>query len=164
MSSKIEIERKFLVLQNDFIEQASAKHSIIQGYLCASSTSTVRIRLKDNSGIITIKGKSNDGGLSRYEWEHEIDQAEATQLLKLCQGNLIIKDRYEVPSGNHIVEVDVFYGENEGLILAEIELITNDEVFEKPAWLGKEVTGDRRFSNSNLISYPFKYWKEEIER
>lgn len=164
MSSKIEIERKFLVLQNDFIEQASAKHSIIQGYLCATSTSTVRIRLKDKSGIITIKGKSNDGGLSRYEWEHEIDQAEATQLLKLCQGNLIIKDRYEVPSGNLIVEVDVFYGENEGLILAEIELKTNDEVFEKPAWLGKEVTGDRRFSNSNLITYPFKYWKEEIER
>lgn len=164
MSSKIEIERKFLVLQNDFIEQASVKYSIIQGYLCATSSSTVRIRLKDNTGFITIKGKSKDGGLSRYEWEKEIDQAEATQLLKLCQGNLIIKDRYEVPSGNHIVEVDVFYGENEGLILAEIELKSNDEVIEKPAWLGQEVTGDRRFSNSSLISYPYKYWKEDSKR
>jgi CYTH domain-containing protein len=164
MSSKIEIERKFLVLQNDFIEQASAKHSIIQGYLCTTSSSTVRIRLKDDIGIITIKGKSKDSGLSRFEWELEIDRTEALQLLKLCQGNHIIKDRYEIPSGNHIVEVDVFYGDNEGLILAEIELKSNDEIFEKPVWLGKEVTGDKRFSNSNLISYPFKYWKEKIER
>ncbi len=159
MSSKIEIERKFLVKNNDFIQQATAQYEIVQGYLSATSTSNVRVRLKDNSGFITIKGKSKNGGLSRYEWEHEISGEDAAQLLKLCQGSLIIKTRYEIPISNHIVEVDVFYGENEGLIVAEIELNDEEETYIKPDWLGKEVTGDRRYSNSGLTVFPFKYWK-----
>lgn len=161
MSSKIEIERKFLVNGNDFMQQATSSYKIIQGYLGSTPSSTVRIRLKDKQGILTIKGKSKDGGLSRYEWEHEIDSDEAAQLLKLCQGNLIVKDRYEVPAGNHIVEVDVFFGDNEGLILAEIELESEDDLYEKPVWLGKEVTGDRRYYNSGLTTCPYKYWKDE---
>ncbi len=161
MSSKIEIERKFLVTGNDFMQLATSKYHIIQGYLSSTATSTVRIRLKDNQGILTIKGKSKNGGLSRYEWEHEIEGVEAAQLLKLCSGNLIIKDRFEVPVGNHIVEIDVFYGDNEGLILAEIELENEDESYQKPAWLGMEVTGDRRYYNSGLSTFPFKYWKNE---
>ncbi len=162
MSSKIEIERKFLVIGNDFVQHATSKYQIIQGYLCSTGTSTVRVRLKDKQGILTIKGKSKDGGLSRFEWEKEIEGIEAIQLLKLCQGNLIIKDRYEVPSGNHKIEVDVFFGENEGLILAEIELSDKNESYIKPDWVGKEVTGDKRFYNSALSAFPYKYWKNEV--
>ena len=161
MSSKIEIERKFLVTNSEFIKEAKTCYHIVQGYLASSKTSTVRIRLKDGTGILTIKGKSKDGGLSRYEWEKKIKAEDAKQLLELCGENYIDKHRYEILNGKHVYEIDVFHGENEGLVIAEIELNSIDESFEKPAWIGREVTGIRRFYNSGLTVYPYKNWTEE---
>jgi len=150
-----EIERKFLV-EGDFIDQAEESLDIIQGYLSLDKERTVRVRIQNKKAFLTIKGKSNASGLSRYEWEKEIDQSEAQELLKLATGSLIEKIRYRIPVGNHVFEVDVFSGENEGLILAEVELQSETEAFEKPKWLGKEVSGDSRYYNANLVLHPFK--------
>ncbi|MBL7887129.1 MAG: CYTH domain-containing protein [Flavobacterium sp.] len=154
----IEIERKFLVTSTDFIQQSHAQHKIAQGYLNSNPERTVRVRIKDEKGFLTIKGKSNTSGTSRFEWEREITLDEAQQLLLLCEKGVIEKTRYLVNVGKHLFEVDVFYGENDGLIVAEIELLTEDEVFEKPDWLGTEVTNDERYYNAYLSRHPFADW------
>lgn len=152
-----EIERKFLV-KGGYKSFAVRSNRIVQGYLSSVSGRTVRIRIKDDKGFITIKGKSNESGLSRYEWEKEIPLNEAYELLKLCEPGAIDKTRYEIPVGNHTFEVDEFYGDNEGLTLAEVELESENESYVKPDWLGAEVTGDRRYYNSCLTQHPFKEW------
>jgi len=154
----LEIERKFLVNSQEFIDQATTKFVIKQGFLTKDPKRTVRIRVKNDQGFITVKGASNDSGTSRFEWEKEISAAEAESLLKLCLSGMIAKIRYEIPVGKHLFEVDIFQEENEGLILAEVELQNENEVFEKPDWLGKEVTGDNKYYNSQLSQYPFKNW------
>lgn len=154
----IEIERKFLVLSDAFKSISVTQNQIAQGYLNSDPERTVRVRIKNNQGFITIKGKSNESGLSRLEWEKEIDVAEATQLLALCEKGVIHKTRYEVPFGQHVVEVDVFEGENEGLIMAEIELKSETETYAVPVWLGEEVTNDARYYNSYLSQNPYSLW------
>lgn len=150
-----EIERKFLV-RGDFKSLAFRSERITQGYLSSVPERTVRVRIKGNEGFITIKGRSNASGLTRYEWEKEIPVDEARELLQLSEPGMIDKTRYLVQVGKHVFEVDEFYGENEGLILAEIELQSEDEPFEKPEWLGKEVTGDPRYYNAMLSKKPYK--------
>ena len=153
-----EIERKFLV-KGEYKSQAVRSYRIVQGYLSSVSGRTVRIRIKSDKGYITIKGKSNESGLSRYEWEKEILLQEAEELFRFCEPGAIDKTRYEIPVGKHIFEVDEFYGDNTGLTLAEVELESENDIFTKPDWLGIEVTGDRRYYNSCLTKYPFKEWK-----
>lgn len=153
-----EIERKFLVC-GEFKQAAFSSSRIAQGYICASSGRTVRIRIRNNKGYITIKGAANTSGTSRYEWEKEIPAKEAQELMSLCIPGIIDKTRYLVEYAGHIWEVDEFYGENEGLVMAEIELKQENEPFEKPDFVGDEVTGDPRFYNSHLMQYPFKQWK-----
>lgn len=154
----IEIERKFLVKDDSFKMEAFAKNHIAQGYLNSHPERTVRVRIKGKKGFLTIKGASNDVGLSRFEWEKEIPEAEAKALLILCEKGIIDKTRFEVKQGHHVFEVDEFYGDNEGLIVAEIELKSETEAFEKPDWLGTEVTGDIRYYNAYLSNNPFKNW------
>ena len=154
----IEIERKFLVTSEAFKTESFTQNRIAQGYLSSVPGRTVRVRIKGNMGFLTIKGASNESGLSRFEWEKEIPIDEAIVLLKLCEEGVIDKTRFEVKIRNHIFEIDEFYGENEGLIIAEIELNSETEAFEKPNWLGKEVTNDRRYNNSYLSKKPFKNW------
>ena len=154
----IEIERKFLVLNNDFIDLAIAKNRIVQGYLNSNPERTVRVRVKGSKGFLTIKGKGNDSGTTRLEWETEIPLPEAEKLLALCENGVIDKTRYEISSGKHTYEVDVFTGQNNGLIIAEIELDDENELFEKPIWLGEEVTGDNRYYNAYLSNNPFRSW------
>ena len=154
----IEIERKFLVKNNSFKNYAFTQNHIAQGYLSSIPERTVRVRIKGEKGFLTIKGASNKSGLSRFEWEKEIALDEAKNLLLLCEEGVINKNRFEVKSGNHTFEVDEFYDENEGLIVAEIELNSENEIFEKPDWLGEEVTGDIRYYNSYLSKNPFKKW------
>lgn len=151
-----EIERKFLVKNNSFLNDVTTQNRIVQGYLSSNPERTVRIRIKGKKGFLTIKGITR--GISRFEWEKEITVAEAEQLLLLCEKGLIDKVRYEIPSGKHTIEVDVFAGENEGLILAEIELKNENESFETPDWLGDEVSDDKRFYNSFLSKNPYKTW------
>lgn len=154
----IEIERKFLVKTEAFKTAAFAKHEIAQGYLNSNPERTVRVRIKGESGFLTIKGKGNESGMSRFEWETEIALSEAKPLLGLCEKGVISKMRYEVKVGKHVFEVDDFQGENAGLIVAEIELTSEEEFFEKPNWLGKEVTGDERYYNAYLSRNPYKNW------
>ncbi len=154
----VEIERKFLVLNDDFKTLASHKHQIAQGYLNSNPERTVRIRIKGESGFLTIKGKANLSGTTRFEWETEISLLEAKPLLALCEENIITKTRYEVIFGKHTFEVDVFSGENNGLVIAEIELTNENEHFEKPHWLGEEVTADERYYNAYLSKMPFSKW------
>lgn len=156
----VEIERKFLVKSADFKEQAFAHNKIAQGYLSAVPERTVRVRIKGERGFITIKGVSQQGGMSRFEWENEIPLDEALELLKLCEKGKIEKTRYEIKLGKHIFEVDEFYGENEGLVMAEVELESETETFEKPDWLGEEVTNDPRYYNAYLSKNPFKEWEK----
>ena len=153
-----EIERKFLV-KGGFKEAAFDALRITQGYLSTAPGRSVRVRLKGDKGFLTIKGPSRDGGLSRFEWEKEIGADEARELLALCEPGLIDKTRWLVKAGTHTFEVDEFHGDNEGLIMAEVELSTPDEPYEKPDWLGQEVTGDRRYYNSYLSKNPYKIWK-----
>lgn len=155
----IEIERKFLVQSEAFKTEAFNSYTIKQGFLNSHKERTVRVRLKDGKGYLTIKGKSTSNGLSRFEWEKEISKTEAEHLLKLCEAGIINKIRYEVKCGNHTFEIDEFFGENEGLIIAEVELNSEEENFEKPNWLGKEVTGNVKYYNSQLSQYPFNRWK-----
>lgn len=154
----IEIERKFLVTSEKFKKDATSKESILQGFLNTHPARSVRVRIKGNSGFLTVKGKSNETGTSRFEWEKEIDVTDAKALLGLCEEGVLEKMRYEIRIGKHIFEVDEFYGENEGLIVAEIELRLENETFEKPDWLGEEVTGDIKYYNSQLSQKPFKLW------
>lgn len=154
----IEIERKFLVTSTAFLDEFHTKNRIVQGYLSSVPERTVRVRIKGEKGFLTIKGKSSDSGMSRMEWEKEIALEEAEQLLHLCEAGVIDKIRYEIPVGKHLYEVDVFSGENEGLFLAEIELESENEAFEKPNWLGTEVTNDNRYYNAYLSQKPFKTW------
>ena len=156
----IEIERKFLVKSDQFKTEAFSQNRIAQGYLSSLPERTVRIRIKGERGFITIKGIGKQGGMSRFEWENEILLGEAQELLKLCEKGKIEKNRFEIKSGNHVFEVDEFYGENEGLIIAEIELNSENEFFEKPDWLGEEVTNDERYYNAYLSQNPFKDWKK----
>lgn len=155
----LEIERKFLVNSDQFKTLAFAKNHIAQGYLNSHLERTVRIRIKGESGFLTIKGKGNESGLSRFEWETEIPLVEARHLIQLCEKGVIDKIRYEVRSGNHVFEVDEFFGDNEGLVIAEVELKSEDETFEKPDWLGSEVTNDERYYNAFLSQHPYKTWK-----
>ena len=145
-----EIERKFLVINDSFKTEATKQYVIKQGYLNRNSERTVRVRTKNNKAFLTIKGKSNSSGTTRFEWENQIDINEALELLKLTEGNIIEKTRYIIPYKNHTFEVDIFEGNQKGLILAEIELKDENETFEKPSWLGKEVTGDVRYYNSTM--------------
>lgn len=154
----LEIERKFLVLSDAFIAESTGSSRIAQGYIGTVPGRTVRIRIRGDKGYITIKGNSSDDGLSRFEWEKEIPLQEAEELMKLCEKGIIDKTRYLVPCGNHTFEVDVFYGDNEGLVMAEVELSSPDEDFDRPSWLGEEVTGDPRFYNKMLTRHPFKEW------
>jgi len=154
-----EIERKFLVKGN-YKKHASEKIKIVQAFLSTVPERTVRIRIKGDKGYLTIKGIGNESGASRYEFEKEISVNDAIDLIKICEPGVIDKTRYIVPISNNLFfEVDEFYGENGGLVVAEIELPSEDTVFEKPAWLGKEVTGDVRYFNSMLMKNPYKNWK-----
>jgi adenylate cyclase len=154
-----EIERKFLVTSTEFLSESIRSNRIVQGYLNSNPERTVRIRIKGTQGFITIKGKGNESGTTRFEWEKEIEVTEAEQLLLLCEDAVIDKVRYEIPFGKHLYEVDVFEGDNKGLIVAEIELEDENESFEKPNWLGKEVTGDDRYYNASLSVSSYKNWK-----
>lgn len=154
----IEIERKYLVTSLEFLNEYFNKNEIAQGYLNSNPERTVRIRIKGNKGFITIKGIGSESGVSRFEWEKEIEIEEAKSLLKLCERGVIEKTRYEVKSGKHIIEIDVFHGENDGLILAEIELENENETILKPKWLGTQVTNDERYYNSYLSQNPFRNW------
>ncbi len=156
----LEIERKFLV-KGDYKKDVFKAFRITQGYLSSTSGRTVRVRIRDDKGFLTIKGKASSGGFSRYEWEKEIPVDEAQELIGLCEAGVIDKTRHLVKVGGHTFEVDEFHGDNEGLTIAEVELGSEDEAFEKPSWLGEEVTGDKRFYNSRLISNPFKDWKDK---
>lgn len=152
-----EIERKFLVT-GEFKSLASRQTRIVQGYLNSVPERTVRVRIKGDKGFLTIKGIGNASGASRFEWEKEISLQEAEQLLAICEPGVIDKIRYLVPSGHHIFEVDEFFGENEGLTVAEVELNSEDEAFVKPTFIGEEVTGDSKYYNSMLMKNPFKKW------
>ena len=159
--SGIETERKFLVRGDDYKRRAHKSYRIKQGYICSERGRTVRVRLRDDQAFLTIKGPSLDGGLSRYEFEKEITVDEAEHLFLLCDDGFIDKTRYLVTSGRHTFEVDEFYGDNEGLVMAEVELSSSDESYEKPDFIGKEVTGDRRYYNSHLLRKNYKKWKDE---
>lgn len=153
----LEIERKFLV-EGDYKSLSTSHSRIIQGYICSERGRTVRVRLRDEQGYLTIKGPSLDGGLSRYEFEKPITRDEALSLLHLCEPGIIDKIRWLVPQGCHTYEVDEFFGDNAGLVVAEVELSAPDEPFERASFLGKEVTGDRRYYNSQLRVNPYKNW------
>jgi adenylate cyclase len=156
----IEIERKYLVTSTDFKKDAFKQSRIVQGFLNSHKERTVRVRLRENTGYLTVKGLSDQEGLSRFEWEREISKEDAENLLKLCEKGLIDKVRYEIKVEGHIFEVDEFFGDNEGLILAEVELKHTKEAFNKPNWLGKEVTGDIKYYNSQLCKHPFNTWHQ----
>ena len=156
-----EIERKFLV-KGDFKSEVFKSTRITQGYLSSVPERTVRVRVKGDKGFITIKGIGNETGASRYEWEKEIPVEDVQELLKICEPGVIDKTRYLVKNGEYTFEVDEFYGDNDGLTVAEIELPSEDAAFNKPAWLGEEVTGDVRYYNSMLMKNPYKNWKGSI--
>ena len=153
-----EIERKFLVKSNSFVDEAYEKRRIVQGYICADAERSVRVRIRGNEGCLTIKSATNARGWSRYEFEKSISLEEAEELMKLCLPGLIDKVRHYVKAGIHVWEVDVFHGENEGLIVAEIELESEEESFELPSWVGQEVSGDAKYYNSMLAKRPFLEW------
>ncbi|EJW91104.1 Uncharacterized conserved protein UCP016487, CYTH region [gut metagenome] len=153
----LEIERKFLV-KGDYKSLAASSSRIVQGYICSQKGRTVRVRIRNDKGYLTIKGPSLDGGLSRYEFEKEITLEEAEALLRLCEPGIIDKIRWLVPCQGFTFEVDEFFGENEGLVVAEVELPSQDAVFPYPDFLGEEVTGDRKYYNSCLREHPFTKW------
>ena len=154
-----EIERKFLVIDEGYRGEAFASERIVQGYICSAPGRTVRVRIRGKKGYLTIKGAADATGIGRYEFEQEIALEDAWQLMELCEPGVIDKVRYLVRAGSHVFEVDVFHGENEGLVVAEVELQAADESFERPAWLGAEVSHDRRYFNSMLARCPFASWK-----
>ena len=153
-----EIERKFLVKSNAFKTESVGETKITQGFLSTVPERTVRVRIKGNKGYITVKGIGNESGTSRFEWEKEIEVKDVLDLLKICEPGVIDKTRYHVKSGKHTFEVDEFYGDNDGLTVAEVELDSEDEDFKKPNWLGEEVTGQVKYYNSMLMKNPYKNW------
>lgn len=153
-----EIERKFLVKSEAFKIEASASTSISQGFLNADKARTVRVRLTDDKAFLTIKGETSSSGMSRLEWETEIPVEDAKILLTLCEPGAIEKRRYYIQHGEHTFEVDEFYGENQGLIIAEVELQTEQDVIKRPDWLGSEVTGEVKYYNAMLSKHPFSKW------
>lgn len=154
----LEIERKFAVKSTTFLANAKESYKITQGYLNTDKNRTVRVRIKGSKGFITVKGISSADGLSRFEWEKEIDVKDAEALLLLCEDFVIDKTRYIIPFDVVVFEVDVFEGSNKGLVIAEVELETTDQQFDKPDWLGEELTGDERFYNAYLSNVPFTSW------
>ncbi len=154
----IEIERKFLVKSNAYKNITHSKERIVQGFLNTHPERTVRVRINGDFGYLTVKGKSNESGTSRFEWEKEISLDDAEALLPLSEDGIIEKTRYLISRGEHIFEIDEFHGMNEGLIIAEIELNDENETFDRPGWLGEEVTGDIKYYNSQLSKKPFKTW------
>ena len=153
-----EIEKKFLVA-GEFKESAKKATRITQGYLSSVPERTVRVRVKGEKGYITVKGIGNDSGASRFEWEKEIPVEDVRDLLKICEPGVIDKTRYLVDCDGHTFEVDEFYGDNEGLVVAEVERSDENEAFTRPSWLGEEVTGDKKYYNSMLMKNPYKNWK-----
>lgn len=156
----LEIERKFLVTGSSYREGAKTQTHIIQGFLNTDPERTVRIRIRDNKGMLTVKGKSSESGLSRFEWETTIPVDEAKALLQLCRETPLEKTRYEIDIDGHLFEVDEFHGRNAGLIVAEIELESEDTEFPRPSWLSEEVTGDPKYYNSQLIQHPYDRWNK----
>lgn len=157
----VEIERKFLVDQDGLAKVkhlAKCSFPLVQGYLNSSPDRTVRVRIKGETAFLTIKGRSNESGLSRFEWEKEISVSDARELLALCEPGVIDKVRYIVEYDGFVFEVDEFFGENEGLILAEVELADENAIFDRPKWLGEEVTGLAQYYNSSLAKRPFSEW------
>lgn len=157
----IEIERKFLV-KGDFLPFVSKQYHIVQGYLCAVPGRTVRVRVKAEKAFITVKGRPNEVGFSRFEWEKEIAVSDALEMIPLCEQGVIEKIRYEVIFDGRTFEVDVFEGENKGLVLAELELEKEDAHYTLPEWIGKEVTTDVRYYNSYLSQHPYPTWEEDV--
>ena len=157
-----EIEKKFLVV-GEFKSLAYSHSHIEQGYFESTPGTTIRVRIRDDKAYLTIKGPSKNGGLSRYEFETEVPIDDGHQLMNLCRPGRIEKTRWLVKNGKHIIEVDEFHGDNEGLVMAEIELNSEDEAYEKPDFLGKELTGDKRFYNSHLMRYPYILWGKHFE-
>ena len=154
----LEIERKFLVKNDSFKEIAFKKKYIKQGFLNSDKERTVRVRIIEDKAFLTIKGKSNNTGTIRFEWEKEIPVIEAEQLMLLTEKTVIEKYRYYIKSKKHTFEVDEFLDENSDLIIAEVELTDENESFSKPSWLGKEVTGEVKYYNSSLSRFPYKSW------
>ena len=159
----LEIERKFIVT-GEYKSLSYSHSNIEQGYFDTAPGRTVRVRIRDEKAFLTIKGPSNVDGMTRYEFETEVPIEDGRQLMELCRPGRIKKTRWLVKSGKHTVEVDEFFGDNEGLVMAEIELASEDEAFEKPDFLGKEVTGDRRFYNNRLMRCPYILWRNQFER
>jgi adenylate cyclase len=155
----IEIERKFLVNSDAYRLEAFKKTRIIQGFLNTHKERTVRVRLKGEKGFLTVKGQSSSDGLTRFEWEKKISKADAEALLNLCETGIIDKIRYEVLFKNHTFEIDEFFGDNQDLVVVEVELETENETFKKPDWVGEEVTGNIKYYNSQLSKHPFNTWK-----
>ena len=154
----LEIERKFLVRDDSYKQLATSHSRIIQGYICSGQGRTVRVRLRDEKGYLTIKGPSRDGGLSRYEFEKEITKDEALSLFTLCEPGIVDKIRWLVPSGDHTFEVDEFFGDNAGLVVAEVELKSETDTYVPLPFIGEEVTGERKYYNSSLRTFPYKDW------
>lgn len=153
----IEIERKFLVC-GEYKSKAYSHSHIEQGYFDSAPSRTIRVRIRDDKAYLTIKGPSNQAGLARYEFETEVSLEDGRQLMALCRPGRIDKTRWLIKNGKHTIEVDEFHGDNDGLVMAEIELGSEDEEYEKPDFLGKEVTGDRRYYNSHLMRFPYCLW------
>ncbi len=156
-----EIERKFKVKNTTFLETSTSFYKISQGYLNSSPERTVRVRVKENKGYITVKGIGSANGMSRFEWENEISEEEAMALLELCEEFIISKTRYLCEYKGKLFEVDVFHGHNEGLIIAEVELQSEEEYIELPEWIGDEVTGDIRYYNSYISEHPYLKWDKK---
>lgn len=160
-NNNLEIERKFLVRSDHFKKQALSRQYLVQGFLSTHPERTVRVRVKDNQGFLTVKGISSEDGTSRFEWEIQISKSEAEKLLQLCEEGIIEKERYEILINNSLFEVDVFLGANLGLTVAEIELSSVDATFSKPEWLGEEITGNTKYYNSQLSKQPYNTWNHE---
>ncbi len=155
---KKEIERKFLIASDDYGKNISSKCNIVQAYLCTVPGRTVRLRISNSMGYLAIKGGTSKNGLCRLEWEKELPLEEANELMALCLPNKIEKTRYNVNYKGRLFEVDIFKGINEGLKIAEIELDSEADIFDKPKWLGEEVTGIKKYFNSQLCQNPFTKW------
>ncbi|MEM8507452.1 MAG: CYTH domain-containing protein [Bacteroidota bacterium] len=158
---QLEIERKFLVRSHAYQGEAISRVRIVQGFLNTHPERTVRVRINGNTAFLTVKGAGNRSGTTRFEWETEIPIAEATNLIDLCEPIILEKERFVVPVGEHVFEVDEFLGENKGLVVAEVELQHEDEPFPRPEWLGEEVTGIIRFYNSQLSKNPYNQWNKK---
>jgi len=155
----IEIERKYLVNSRDYRSLAFSKSHIVQGFLSTHPDRIVRIRIMNDNAFLTVKGRSNTAGTTRFEWEKKIPVHEAKLLLELCEKEILEKTRFYIKMGGHIIEVDEFLGSNKGLVIAEIEIENEDENIQVPSWVGLEITGDIKYYNSQLSKCPFKEWK-----